>query len=151
MSVTRKSDSHFEFVEKYNILINHVNTKYNDSPSSYILDLTRFIKEADRLKADRLLVIASSEVFNLNMRMYEWISSYLFPQMKHSGIKKIGFCASTKSDSVTRHKAIFGIDPEVGVFTSMPEAKAWVLDLTEQMASLSIDIIEQELNGQLAS
>lgn len=122
----------FEFLADHGMLINHVNEGHVNSPSSYILNLIAFLDEAERLKATKLLVLAPSEVYHMNFKMHEWVSRYLFPQMNHIGISKIAFCVKSLPAVMKEHKATFGQQPEIGVFTSMPEAKAWILGLLDK-------------------
>ncbi|PKN93439.1 MAG: hypothetical protein CVU43_24765 [Chloroflexi bacterium HGW-Chloroflexi-5] len=142
----------FEFLPDHSILINHVNLCRIKTPSSYILNLLELLDEAERLKATKLLVMASSEVFHMDFKMHEWVSRYLFPQMKHIGVLKIAFCVKSLPDSMAEHKATFGQQPEIGVFTSMPEAKAWIMGVLDKTVSLSFDSIDPKfLNKNIAS
>jgi hypothetical protein len=143
----------FEFLQNHSILVNHVNGGEVVSPSSYILNLISFLDEAERLKATLLLVMAPSEVYQMNFKMHDWVSRYLFPQMSHIGIKKIAFCVNSLPADMKEHKSTFGQNPEIGVFTSMPEAKAWMLDVLDKSAfTLSFDLSENNsLNNSLAS
>lgn len=145
MKKSTSSKPQFEFLADHGILINHVNENYVVSPSSYILNLIAFLDEAERLKATKLLVMAPSEVYHMDFKMHEWVSRYLFPQMNHIGIKKIAFCVKSLPEDMAEHKATFGQKPEIGVFTSMPEAKAWILDLlTKASISLTFDLHEND-------
>jgi len=145
MKKSTNSKPQFEFLADYSILINHVNENLVVSPSSYILNLIAFLDEAERLKATKLLVIAPSEVYHMDFKMHEWVSRYLFPQMNHIGILKIAFCVKSLPEDMAEHKATFGQQPEIGVFTSMPEAKAWILDLLNKSSiTLSFDVIEKD-------
>ncbi|NTW23593.1 MAG: hypothetical protein HGA37_02745 [Lentimicrobium sp.] len=153
MKNTTHTRHRFEFLSDHGILINHVNSHYITSPSSYILNLFSFIDEAQRLKATKMLVMATSEVYHMELKMHEWVSRYLFPQMNHIGIKKIAFCVKKIVDEQNDHKATFGHQPEIGIFTSMPEAKAWILDVPDKSSvKLTFDLSEGEpYNNSLAS
>jgi hypothetical protein len=153
MKKSTNSKPQFEFLADHSILINHVNENFVVSPSSYILNLIAFLDEAERLKATKLLVMAPSEVYHMDFKMHEWVSRYLFPQMNHIGISKIAFCVKSLPEDMAEHKATFGQQPEIGVFTSMPEAKAWIMGLLDKSSiTLTFDVIEKEsLKNMLAS
>lgn len=145
MKKSTNTKPQFEFLADHSILINHVNENLVVSPSTYILNLINFLDEAERLKATNLLVMAPSEVYHMDFKMHEWVSRYLFPQMNHIGIEKIAFCVKSLPKDMAEHKATFGQNPEIGVFTSMPEAKAWVMGLINKSSiTLSFDIVDKE-------
>ncbi|MFH1121024.1 MAG: hypothetical protein V1775_14495 [Bacteroidota bacterium] len=153
MIKTNNTKPQFEFLADHGMLINHVNVRDVVSPSSYILNLISFLDEAERQKATRLLVLAPAEVYHMDFKMHDWVSRYLFPQMNHIGIRKIAFCVKSLPENMNEHKATFGHNPEIGVFTSMPEAKAWILDVLDRSAiTLTFDLSEIEtLKNNLAS
>lgn len=142
----------FEFLSEHGILIDHVSSQSVSSPSSYILNLIAFLDEAERLKAKLLLVLAPAEVYHMDFKMHEWVSKYLIPQMSHLGILKIAFCAKSLPEEMNEHTATFGKNPEIGVFTSMPEAKAWIMGIIDKKFSLTFDLSDSgPVKNNLAS
>jgi len=131
--------SRFEFLNEFKLLINHIDPHKVIAPSGYILNLISLLDEAERLKATKLLVLAPAEVYDLDFKMHDWVSRYLIPQMNHLGIKRVAFCVSRFPEKINEHSTIFGHSPEVGVFTSMPRAKAWVLGVTDKPESILLN------------
>ena len=126
----------YEFNKDFNLLINQIKANQMCSPSGYILSLVSTLQEAERLKAKNLLVMAPAEVFNLNNKIHDWVAQYIIPQMSHLGIKRVAFCVSKLPQELTEHMAVFGNQPEVGVFTSMPRAKAWIMGVSDKPESM---------------
>lgn len=134
--VTRKSN--FEFLQEFSLLIDHIDPQLVVSPSGYIMNLLSLLDEAQHRKAVNLLVLAPAQVYHLNFRMHDWVSSYLIPQMKHAGIERIAFCVNKLPEEMEEQRTIFGRFPEIGVFSSMPRAKAWILGVSDRNDSLPV-------------
>lgn len=118
------------------MLVNHIDPDEVVSPTSYILNLLTLLDEACRLKATNLLILAPAEVYHLDFKMHDWVSLYLIPQMNHMGIERIAFCVNKLPENMDEQKTIFGQKPEVGVFSCMPRAKAWILGVSDKPVSM---------------
>ncbi|MCB9016725.1 MAG: hypothetical protein H6541_13135 [Lentimicrobiaceae bacterium] len=125
----------YEFNKDFNLLINQIEADQMRSPSGYILSLVAMLQETERLKARNLMVMAPAEVFHLNNKIHDWVAQYIIPQMSHLGVKRVAFCVSKLPAELTEHIAVFGNEPEVGVFTSMPRAKAWIMGVSDKPES----------------
>lgn len=122
----------FEFITEFSLLIDHIDPHLVKSPSGYIMNLLSLLDEAKRLHAINLLVLAPAEVYHLNLKMHDWVSRYLIPQMNHSGIKRLAFCVTCVPEKMEEHRTISGNSPEIGIFSSMPMAKAWILGISDR-------------------
>lgn len=128
-----------DFLSELGLLIKKVAPEQVSSTADFLQAINSCITEAEQKEAQNLIISApyDSPLFDRRLRL--WIVKYLIPQMKHIGVKRVAFVM--QKENCLQRKLVHQVYHflEIGVFTTIPDALGWIMNLTKPANNDIID------------
>lgn len=118
-----------DFLSELGLLIKKVAPEQVSSTANFLQVINSCISEAEQKEAQNLIISAPYDSPLFERRLRSWIMQYLIPQMKHIGVKRVAFVM--QKENCLPHQIVHQVYhfPEIGVFTTIPDALGWIMDL----------------------
>ena len=119
-----------DFIRNFDLLIKKVAPGQANTTVDFIVLLHSFIAEVNLTGARNLIIAAphTSPIFERKIKA--WTIQYILPQMQSSGIRRIAFVMQEKNTGLSQIIHIPKKGFEVGVFASLSEATAWIMNMS---------------------
>ena len=118
------------FIRNFDLLIKKIAPGDVSTTFDIVVLLDGFIAEVKKTGARNLIISASHTSPIFEHKIKTWIIQYILPQMQSIGIRRLAYVM--QGESTMPHEIIRTpkIDFEVGMFTSLSAATAWIMDLS---------------------
>lgn len=129
MSTQAAPDSQFEYISRFKLLISKAHSGAQCSFTDYTLFFFSFLREAELHPVENIIISSPALPDEFSMKLHTWFNDYILPQLRHLGVNRIAIVTGSPKSKNQERPVYFGINPETGLFSSMPEAKAWITGL----------------------
>lgn len=119
-----------DYIRNFDLLIKKIAPGLTYTTVDFLILLDNLIVEVKHSGARNLIIAASHASPIFENKIKTWILQYILPQMYNSGIKRIAFVMQGKTTGLEEiiHIPIKGF--EVGIFSSLSGATAWIMNLS---------------------
>ena len=130
MATRFPDNAHYEFINNFKLLIKRIAPGSIKTTVDFALILHEILSEVKETNARNLIITVPSDSMILKKKIKSWIFKYLLPQMQTIGIMRVAFVLQHKY--VDHPEIIYNAkkDFEVGIFSYLSEATAWIMQLS---------------------
>lgn len=146
MATRYPDNAHYEFINNFKLLIKKIAPGGIKTTVDFVLILHGILSEVKETKARNLIITIPTDSILFKKKIKTWTFKYLLPQMQTIGIMRVAFVMQHK---YLDHPEIIHNaekDFEVGIFSYLSEATAWIMELSTgpyRTASCGKDLSQQ--------
>lgn len=119
-----------DFIHNFDLLIKKIAPGEVNTTLEFVVLLDSFIAEVKKTGARNLIISAPHTSPMFKHKIKTWIIQYILPQMQSIGIRRLAFAVQRENigldEIISNPKKNF----EVGIFTSLSVATAWIMNLS---------------------
>ncbi|MDY0103980.1 MAG: hypothetical protein RBS07_13680 [Lentimicrobium sp.] len=120
----------YEFIDKFKLLIKRISPGSIKTTVDFVILLHGILAEVKGAKAENLIITIPTDSMLFKREIKRWTFKYLLPQMQTIGIKRVAFVIQHKYVNHPETICDENKDFEVGIFSYLAEATAWILKLS---------------------
>ncbi len=135
MSSGLKQASGFEYNSNYRMLVVKAYPADMKKFTDYILLFFSLFKEVELNPVENIIIYTPDFPVQFISKMHYWFNNYILPQLTHLDVCRIALVTgmptaiqSQGAASATEHHR-----PAISKFSSLPEAKAWIIGLISKI------------------
>ena len=132
MSTQSLPEPQYEYNSRFSLLISKTPPGGKITFTDYTLFLFSFLREAELHPVRNVIITSPDLPKEFSEKLHIWFNNYIIPQFNHLGVVRIAIVTGPGNNRNKKRPVFCGIKPEIGLFSSMPEAKAWITGLFNQ-------------------
>jgi hypothetical protein len=130
MATRYPDNAHYQFINNFKLLIKRIAPGSIKTTVDFVIILHGILSEVKETNARNLIISIPTDSILFKKKIKTWTFKYLLPQMQTIGIRRVAFVMQHKNvdhpEIIHNKKKGF----EVGIFSYLSEATAWIMELS---------------------